>query len=151
MLLRLGVTRIKFRVGLFFDLYFRIMLRGIALSIVIPVLLFMAVIAISRSSEHSATFALASKKAVHKLAQSHGLLGDYENWKQTKDSKAAEGLILDEPKLHLALDGLNKIKVKKGSKRSAAFFAAQAELKKVLAETASDQQLGQSAIEGTES
>ncbi len=127
------------------------MFRGIALSIIVPVLLFVAFVAISRSSEDSDKTELASKQAVHKLAKAHGLLGDYENWKQKKDSKAAEGLILDEPKLHLALDGLDKIKVKKGSKKSAAFFAAQAELKKVLAETASDQQLGQSAIEGTES
>ncbi len=127
------------------------MLRGIALSIVVPVLLFVAVVAIGRSSQNPSAVELASKTAVHKLAKAHGLLGDYENWKQKKDSKAAEGLILEEPKLHLALDGLTKLKVKKGSKKSAALLAAQAELKKVLAETASDQQLGQSAIEGTES
>ena len=128
------------------------MLRGFALSVLVPVLLLVAVLAISRTPSENSNIELASKAEVHKLAKakSSGLLGDYENWKTKKDTKSADGLILEEPKLNDALSGLTKLKVKKGSKKAAALLKAQAELRKVLEETASDQQLGRSAIEGTE-
>ena len=119
---------------------------------IVPVLLIVAVVTIRNSTNHDSNIVLESKSQLHTLAQSKstGLLGDYEKWKHKSSGKSVEGIVLEEPKLNDALSGLTKINVKKGSKKAAALLKAQTELRRVLAETASDQKLGQSAIEGTE-
>jgi hypothetical protein len=133
------------------------MQRAWLFSVVLAVFLVAAVVTFGRSSGQSSEVELITVAQIHKLAQEKaksakatGLLGSYERWKQKSNGKSAEGLVLEEPKLNDALTGLTSINVKKGSKKAAALLKAQAELRRVLAETASDQKLGQSAIEGTE-